>query len=363
MKIFNHNIESCGSEWLRLNRLYSSRALCLTGQDDIIQLPPVLSRQWPAILSHYKRIGLDCTQHVIWDLQIERMLEYPQHHPSLFFFGDKENKLFPDKARYQITRLLNSKNTTIELAEKLGVLVPETQCFDRAVDAAAHLETVNFPCYLKPAISLSGMGISRCENQKELATALAFSKRYPTIPVQIQKEIRATHFLSLQYSIHNGRLQRLLASEQLIEGNSHVGNRVPSPYAPWDICDNLAGVIQRQGMQGVFAFDLAVVKNDTAEVFYLIECNPRFNSATYPSLLAQKIGVTEWITITLPTPHRDLEKIDLSGIEYDPDKGEGIILINWGGILYGKLMVMLIGNPIRQEALLKIFKQRIASGD
>lgn len=348
---------------MRLSRLYSSRALCLTAQDDIIQLPPILSRQWPVILSHYKRVGLDCTQQVIWDLQLERMLEYPEHRPSLFFFGDKENKLFPDQARYQITRLLNSKNNMITLAEKLGMLVPETQCFDRAIDAANHLGTMDFPCYLKPAISLSGMGISRCENQKELTSALAFSKRYPAIPVQIQKEVRATYFLSLQYSIYNGRLLRLRATEQLIEGDSHVGNRVPSPYTPWDTCDNLAGLIQRQGMQGIFAFDLAVVKNETAEVFYLIECNPRFNSATYPSLLAQKIGVAEWITITLPTPHRDLEQIDLSGIEYDPNKREGIILINWGCILYGKLMAMLIGNPVRQEALLKIFKQRIASAD
>ncbi|MDO8369401.1 MAG: Mur ligase family protein [Candidatus Nitrotoga sp.] len=359
MKIVNHDIESCGPEWLSLSRLYSSRALGITEPGDLIQLPSVLLSQWPAIQAHYERIGLDFTREVIWDLRLERILEHPSYQPSLFFFGDKENRLFPDNARYQITRLLNSKNDLITLAVEMGIPVPQTRCFDRVADAAGSLEEINFPCYVKPSISLSGLGISRCENSSELQ--LALGKLPADIPVQIQKEVNAEHFLSVQYSIQNDCMERLLVSEQILDGSAHSGNRFPTHCAPWAVFDKLAEYIQRQGMKGIFAFDVAVVNKDDSALFCVLECNPRFTGATYPTLIARKIGATHWSTATLPTSQRELHEIDLSGIEYDPAKREGVILVNWGTILHGSLMVMLVGTEARQDAQLKEFKQRVSA--
>ena len=359
MKIFNHDIESCGPEWLNMSHLYSSRALCITEPGDIIQLPEVLISQWPAIQAHYQRIGLDVTREVIWDLRMERILEHPDHQPSFFFFGDKENRLCPDNARYQITRHLNSKNDLITLAGGMGISVPQTRCFNRIADVASSFEYLNFPCYVKPAISLSGLGISRCENLIELQQALVDLPA--DMPLQIQNEIPAKHFLSVQYSIQNGRLERLLFSEQILEGNAHSGNCYPTRYAPWEVLDGLASHIHQQGMKEIFAFDVAAAHNDDSISFYLLECNPRFTGATYPALIARKIGATHWSTATLETSQHELQEIDLSGIEYDPAKREGIILVNWGTILHGKLMVMLVGSETRQATLLKEFKQRIST--
>jgi hypothetical protein len=51
------------------------------------------------------------------------------------------------------------------------------------------------------------------------------------------------------------------------------------------------------------------------------------------------------------TFHRQLSTIDLSGIEYDPQSGEGVILVNWGTVLAGKLVVLFAGSLEARERL------------
>jgi hypothetical protein len=43
--------------------------------------------------------------------------------------------------------------------------------------------------------------------------------------------------------------------------------------------------------------------------------------------------------------------LDLDGLEYDPASGEGVILVNWGPILVGKVLALLAGPPATQELL------------
>ena len=90
--LYNHDILSCTHEEVTGNHLYSGRALGLTAPEDIIQVSPFLKNQWNAILAHYSRIGLSHTQHVLWDVSLERMKSYPEMDDSFFFFGPRENK-------------------------------------------------------------------------------------------------------------------------------------------------------------------------------------------------------------------------------------------------------------------------------
>ena len=358
MKIVNHDIRTSGPSWLGLSRLYSSRALCITEPGDVIQLHADLRPQWPIIQAHYENAGISFTQDVVWDTRLERTQDYPDHKLSAFFFGEREHRFRPDARRREITEFLNSKNNLITLAREMGVPVPETRCFDRISDAEAQTNEFSYPCYVKPAIALSGIGISRCANPNELRRALG--KLQPDIPVQIQNEVQAERFLNVQYVAKDGRVERLLTSEQIVDGNAHSGNRVPACSEPWPVVDALAGWIAAQGMQDIFAFDIAMV-NDAGETkFYLLECNPRFNAVSYPTLVAQKIHATHWSTVTVPTAQRDLQSIDLEGIAYDPQRRDGVILINWGAILHGKLMIMLVGTEERQKVLLDEFKQRVS---
>jgi hypothetical protein len=114
-----------------------------------------------------------------------------------------------------------------------------------------------------------------------------------------------------------------------------------------------------QGMQGVFAFDVAVVERDQGFEHLAIECNPRWNGASYPTKIAHKLAIEQWLARAFPTQHRRLAEIDLTGIEYDPSTGEGVILVNWGPVLVGKLLVLLAGPPDRQQALAQALSQRL----
>ena len=104
-------------------------------------------------------------------------------------------------------------------------------------------------------------------------------------------------------------------------------------------------------MKGIFAFDVAVEDTPYGPRFTAIECNPRFNGATYPTIMANKLGIKEWSAITFNTRYRSLADIDLNQLEYDSHTGEGVILVNWGTVLAGKISIMLAGPPSRQREL------------
>jgi hypothetical protein len=359
LKIVNHDIRTSGPRWLGLSRLYSCRALCITEQEDIIQLHADLRPLWPAIQAHYEKAGLSFTRQVIWDSLLERTKDYPDHKLSAFFFGEREHCFRPDSRRREITEFLNSKNNLIAFAREMNVPVPETRCFDRTSDADAQINEFIYPCYVKPSTATSGMGISRCENPNELRRAL--KKLQPDIPIQIQNEVKAERFFSVQYLVKDGHMERLLLSEQIMDGNAHKGNRVPASCEPWSIVDGLAERITAEGMQDIFAFDVAMVNEAGTSRFYVLECNPRFTAASYPTIVAEKIHATHWSTYTVQTAQRDLQSIDFEDIAYDPTRREGVILINWGVILRGRLMIMLVGTEERQESLLSEFKLRVSA--
>jgi hypothetical protein len=121
----------------------------------------------------------------------------------------------------------------------------------------------------------------------------------------------------------------------------------------------MAEWLVEQGMRGVFAFDVAVIDTDREIQHLAIECNPRWNGASYPTMIARKLGIEHWLARTFPTQHRMIADIDLSEIEYDPSRGEGVILVNWGPVLVGKLLVLLAGDLERQQALALALSQRL----
>ncbi len=353
--LYNHDIRSAGAASLELSWLYSGRALCLTAPGDLIQLSPDLHSQWAWIQAHYARAGIACTQEAIWDLRSKIARDHPDHVLSVFYFGDAEQRYRPDEERYHATARFNSKNEFIRHAAAAGVSVPRTLCYAAAAELGDAFVDLPFPLYLKPAVSLSGIGVQRCEDAAALRAELAALS--PGEPFQLQEEIAPARFFNVQYHAAGARAKRLLVSEQVLEGNAHRGNRAPCDWSPPAALDHLADTIAAAGLRDIFAFDVAV-RNDGA--YYVIECNPRVNSSSYPTLLARRLGVGQWSTLTLPTRQRDLGQLDLAGIEYDPATQSGTVVINWGTILHGELMVMLIGDAQRQAQLLDELKRRLA---
>lgn len=355
-RIVNHDILGCTHESVAGNHLYAGRALGLTEPDDIIQLHPDLQADWGAITAHYKRVGIRHTEQVIWDVSPEVAAAYPELDLSVFFFGKPQSNARPDPAWQAVVAQTNDKNRFMDLAETLGMNVPRTLRYDSA-DAAERLDRLPYPCYVKAAVSVSGVGIYRCETISEVQAALASFP--PGVPVQIQQEINTELFLNLQYEARDGVAVPLAASEQVLDGFVHQGNRYPARHAPWESVEPMAQWMARNGMRGIFAFDVGVEDTPDGPRFLPIECNPRFNGASYPTAVANKLGLDAWLAVQVDTSCRHLAEIYLDDLEYDPATGRGIVIVNWGTIAVGKLGVLVAGTAAEQRGLMRLLRARL----
>lgn len=363
-RIFNHDIMHCTNDAVVGNYLYSGRVLGMSEPDDLIQLHPDLESQWAAINAHYRRIGLSHSQNPIWNVSFEELRKHPDYEPSVFIFSDDLDNLPKDKDWFcevnqdwqEIVQFINSKNNFIRLAEDLNVNVPRTVCAENKSKLLEDNDNIPFPCYLKPAISVDGVGIYRCENSQELNNSLANLDE--DTPIQVQQEVIADKFLNLQYVVKDGTVKPLAATEQILDGFAHQGNRYPTSYQPWDLVEPMAKWMAKKGMKGIFAFDVATVKDKTE--CFAIECNPRFNGASYPTGIAQKLGIDSWCSDNFATKYRSLDEIDLGDLEYNSATKTGAIIYNWGSILAGKLGILLAGSIAQQEQLRNLLKQRLA---
>jgi hypothetical protein len=363
-KIFNHDIMHCTHNAVVGNYLYSGRVLGMTEPEDLIQLHPLLQSQWQAITNHYQRIGLSHSQNPIWDISFKKLREYPDYDASVFIFGDAVHQDSADDDWFRnrnqswqdVVEFINSKNNFIRLAKELGVKVPETLCADskeKLTDSAQ----IPFPCYLKPAISVDGVGISRCEDKQELIEALTNLEE--DVPLQVQQEVNTSQFLNLQYQVTKEGVKALAATEQVLDGFAHMGNRYPTIHQPWEVVQPMAEWMAQKGMQSIFAFDVAVVPTPTSTEYLAIECNPRFNGASYPTGIAQKLKINSWISQNFESKYCSLNDIDLQDLEFDPDTGVGVVIVNWGSILKGKLGILLAGSVEQQQELKTLLQQRL----
>jgi len=293
-KFVKHNHDT--SRWIAgegpPNYLYSGRVLCITEPDDTIQLPPEIYPQWEAITAHYERIHLSHSHNPSWDLSWTTLAEDPEPEISVFMFDDVVSRDSAaadwfqkrDPAWLDCVRHINSKNNFINLAEQLGVEVPKTIC--ATCKSRLDLSLLSFPCFLKPAVAGNGAGIIYCTTAGELNSALA---AFPeNLPLQVQREVNARAFINLQYRVLENRLCRLAATEQILEGCVYSGSRYPTSFEPWELVEPLAEWLAERGMKDIFAFDVAVTDQPGHPRYLALECNPRFNGASYPTLTADK---------------------------------------------------------------------------
>lgn len=357
-RIYNHDIMHCTADGVDGNHLYSARALGMTNPGDVIQLHPALRSDWESICEHYARIGLEHATDVIWNTDLEQFGQNTDYQPSVFFFGEQENLAHQNQAWSDTVTYINSKNNFVNLANQLGVPIPKTLCFDRA-DAITKesIEEFGFPCYLKAAISVSGVGIYRVETVAELLAAA--STYEPATPVQVQEEVKTDCFLNMQYEAANGHCRRLLTTEQILDGPAHQGNFYPARATPWDIVEPMAEWMAERDFMEIFAFDVAVVEEKAGKRYLAIECNPRFNGASYPTAIALKLDIPEWEARNFKTWHKSLSEINLKGLEYSSSSGEGVIIVNWGPVQVGKIMIMLAGSAYTRSKLELELRKRL----
>lgn len=356
MKFFNHDIRGAAPEWLRLSRHHACRALCLTAPGDVIQLPSALRAHWAWIREHYRRCGLSVTDRVVWSSRLEVIADYPGHELSAAFFGDAEQRWRPDAPRHEAARRFSSKAVFDTFARDNGLSTPSSCAFNEG-RWTADLDSVGFPCYLKPDISIAGIGVVRCGDRDALNRAVARLPRGEAF--QVQRALDGATIVNLQYAAQPSGLRRLNAAERLMRGGVEMGARAPVEGVPWARLDRLAAAMVESGLRGIFSIDVALLPEGEAPGFQVIGCNPRYDASTYCHAIARKLGVSEWRSLRPRSAVRSLSELGLGELEYDPSSGEGVVVVNWGGIRNGRPQLMAIGSS--GASLAREVKRRAAA--
>ncbi len=324
---------------------YPGRALGSTHREDIIQLPNSIRGHWDWISCHYKRAGIEHSGNVIWEEKVSVMSEYPEYEPSVFLFGERAHSARPDEKWFEIVKMTNSKNSFLSICENMGIPTPKTWKFN-CKSEILDFEKFPYPCYLKIAESVSGLGVMRCEDIEQLKKEI--SSINENVAIQVQENLNAITFLNLQYRVNRG-LERVLATEQVLKGNCHNGNMYPTCHQPWGITDPIAIFMAKNGMKGYFAFDVAVCVENGKFVYRVIECNPRYNGSSYPTNIATKIGARAWIAKKICTTKKSFSSIDLGELEFSSKTGNGLIVVNWGCIEENELGVLFVANSVNEQ--------------
>ena len=149
-QFLNHDIMHCGVAGLRGDYLYSGRALGISTPFDIIQLHPALMLEYPAISEHYDRIGLACSNQIIWNVDFGEQRDYTQYQTSYCRFGTAQHRVARNENWFQVVEFIQSRKKFIELARQFGMRTPQTLCFDssRQIDKLT-LSRLRYPCFLK----------------------------------------------------------------------------------------------------------------------------------------------------------------------------------------------------------------------
>lgn len=323
-----------------------ARSLVLSRPGDVVAIHADLLSQTAGILDHYRQLGLDCAQEFTSELSYRRLRRAGQLL-DVFLFSRPANHAQRNRRRYRATRKFNNKNWFVQFCRQRGFPTPLYQCFRRRSPLPARRRRVDYPLYVKAAVSGAGMHVIRCANDTQLRTAIG------NMPgaYQLQAEVpRVVASLNVLYFAHNGIAEHVLTTEQILDGVQHGGNRYPSRFDPRNVSDQLAQAAVDEGLEDFFAFDVTV---DEAGELEFIECNPRINGSTYYGMMAYRLGVAgPWAGLNLPTRYRSLDDIHIpERLLYDRSRGWGVAIVGWGSVLFGKLSFILVGDEHQQDWL------------
>ncbi|OGF27323.1 hypothetical protein A2331_01085 [Candidatus Falkowbacteria bacterium RIFOXYB2_FULL_34_18] len=345
--IINHDLRGCSTEE-ELDKVsgldaYSGRVLGISHREDIIQFSPILKPNYDWVRDHFRRIGLKCSENIIWDKDFDVLKDYGDYDFSVFYFGEKIHGIRPDEKWFSIADRMNEKNFFIKKSRELGLPTPKTFLFN-SVEEINDLHVFPFPCYFKLSRSVSGMGVHKCAHFLELAEQLAKIK--PGVRFQIQEKADSDCFISSQYRVTGGQLYFVATTAQILKGDVHKGNYGPIEYDPRNVTDVLAQYMFECGMKGHFGIDMVVVKdNYDNNQYQLLECNPRFTGASYPFFIAQRLGAKFWHGRGYDVDFTNLNDWNFDrSLEYDPKRKSGLVVFNWGCAINGTIGILIVAQ-------------------
>ena len=321
---------------------YASRALSISNQGDVIQLPPELALGWNQICQHYRDVGLGGKHatNVVWDNDFSRATssEYSKLPLDTFFFGNQAHVVRPDATRLFITKQMNNKKHFLQLAQSLGIAIPRTVFFDTK-EQLHWSDNMRTPIVFKIDKSVAGLGTKVCESPGELQGC---SRNISSgVGFHLQAYLgKGAQFISAQYVLADGNANFVTATCNFIGGKTaHEGNwggrlfKEHFPQDPNNVVFPIAAAIAKMGGKGWLGIDIGVTADGR---MFPIEANLRYTAAAYYYLTAQKLGMQDklWAGRSYKSSKK-LTDLDLGKIAYNPKKGRGWVLTNWGPMIDG----------------------------
>ncbi len=351
----SHNAEKY-RDLIENGTLHGGRALPCTTPEDAIQLDPRLKSSLPYMAEHFESVGLAVTDNIIWDAAPEIAGEFPDHELSVYLFGREFHDVRPDEARLEATRSVNNKNDFIAHCQEAGYPVPDTLIVREGTKPDPSIE-LPLPVYVKAARSSTGVSIFRAADRAGFEKSI----RQVGSEYQIQAEVPNTlAFLNVQYRAVGSTAVHFATTEQILNGFAYAGTQFPSQYDSRELTDPLADELAQQGLGEIFAFDVAVTPDEMA----IIECNGRWNGASYPTTIARRLGIEEWTTHSQATELEHPKDIHIDDLAYDQGHGYGVIVVNSGFMATSNEVSVMLAGPLeaREELGAKI-RERIGIKD
>jgi hypothetical protein len=183
------------------------------------------------------------------------------------------------------------KSSTLQLARRLGVRVPDGATVSSAADAVAAARQVGFPAYIKSSFSWSGNGVSLCRNEAEMVAALAANRPRTSLPfrntlrriahrdwyptdatIDVQQSIVGTPAMFCAVAV-NGKMIAGFAgiTRQTCATNGPSSIVWIGAHAEMERAS--AAMIRAYGATGFIGFDF-MIEQSTGDAL-LLECNPR----------------------------------------------------------------------------------------
>lgn len=211
-------------------------------------------------------------------------------------------------------RQFGRKHLARDLAARLGIpLVPGTPLLNSLEEAQAAAEQIGYPVMLKSTAGGGGIGMRRCENAAELATAYDQVQRLSQANfrdggVFLEKYISVARHVEVQiFGDGQGRVltlgERDCSSQRR---NQKVIEETPAPGLAESVRQGLYQAAQRLGeaVQYQSAGTVEFIVDGTTGEFYFLEVNTRLQVEHGVTELVCGIDLVEWM-VRLAAGERD----------------------------------------------------------
>lgn len=320
------------------NKYYSDRGFAIgMGNENnvvLIEKSDAYVKDW--MLSHFQEVGLGEKPNVcvggINNFQLDNQ-SAKEFHPFIFY--PDEHRFSPNMCWLNIVKRTDDKNSFSLLCSQMGVPIPKTLIVKNKIEIK-DFDSIPYPGVLKISTegSFTGRGVFFFNDQDELEKLLG--KISDEIAFQIQEDLRPHEvtYLNLQYLKHNGKAKRLKMTDQILGGSGgkeHIGNIYNAKinvdyYEAWGICDRIAGYMADRGIRNIFAFDVAVIKRNGKIEYLMIECNPRYNGSSTPTIICSRLNYRgPWVSRPFAF-NGDISNIDLGDLAYNKNRKSGIVV-------------------------------------